>query len=280
MSPAPAHPSPPQDSADLPREASQGGSRQCHLLEPSHLPVHPFPKLSLVWPRPSFSGQSSSLPTDPQPFSTQPPGLWGKCSRCRDPHWLTIGPRTSQTWPPTCPAVSLLPLSALLTRLGCYLRGLDGLRPRTCPRLLNVSPHRVSFLLPQGAPGCSSAAASGPLTAALTPTEGPQTPLVLCVALELAPTCWLVPTGGSWVGPAWTWRAGAEAGGGSSPPPGSPRHKPHPVLLPCLLPGKPPPLHSSWALASGWPPGSAHPHESPPTLCTTSWGDWSLDWRC
>lgn len=67
-------------------------------------------------------------------------------------HWPQDQPDLAPNLDRCLPA----PLSALLTRLARYLSGLDGLRPRTFPRLLNVSPHRVSFLLPQGAPGCSS----------------------------------------------------------------------------------------------------------------------------
>lgn len=66
--------------------------------------------------------------------------------------------------------------------------------------------------------------------------------LVLPVALELAFTCWSVPSGDSLVGPSlsWVWGDKAVWWAGPAPHPGL---VPHP--LPSRLPGKPPRLPPS-----------------------------------
>lgn len=217
VSPTPAHPSPSRTQQISLEKSPREDPARVHLLEPSYLPVPPLPK-------PPQSGHDHlSLDTEAaspltsltivHPASRGLGNMQLLAPPCCNLQWLTIAPRTSETQPsnPSRHLPAPRPSSAHQTRL--LPPRLAMLRPCTH----GASTHflsQASFLLLQLAPGCSQ------------------------VSFRTRGSC-LSPLG-QWPRPPRRDHLGVACGFGTG------TH-----LLPKSLPGKPPPLHSSWVLAPG-----------------------------
>lgn len=235
-----------QDPADLPREVSQGGSCPCSPVR-AFIPARsPTSKATPVWPRPSFSGHRSSLPADVSNHC--PPSIQGTGEHAA-PGTPLLQPSVAHH----CPQDQRDPAFQPFPSSPCSPSQLCTPDPAAASTAGHASALHSWGFYAFSLPGILPASSAG---SRLQSGVLPDTRLVPLTPRTVAPTPTEAP---SWCCMwLWNWH-----------PPAAqvpPREAPSPALQ--LGPGP------------GWPLGPAHPHESPAVPCTTSWGDWSLNWDC